>query len=184
MSTTLDLQIDGDAFKRIDAALAQIPIIHRAVEIKRAMRRGAQVVADRYAELLPRSVREQMTGVHLADMPGVRVNDYELSIVGMSAVRRAHKKQRSEADKGFPTNLESLLEHGHDIVRGGTKSQKKGAREGYASKSAKPEQRGTGKVVGHVPGGHYLERAVQQTQAAVEAEITESLTRAVERLFS
>jgi hypothetical protein len=185
---------DDATLAAVDALMAQIPLLHRTAEVKRAMRSGVKIVADRYAELLPRSVRQKVAGIHVADMPGDAVKDYELSIVGVAGLLRTKKRTRTN-DRKFPPNIEALLEDGHRIVVRGTAEQKKGGTKGYSSPSRwkhgendygaqaiRASRRGTGDVVGQVPPGRYLERAAEQSRAAVETELTEALTRAIERL--
>lgn len=190
------MNADDFLFGQIDDRLADIPLLHRSAEMKRAMRKGVDLVTQRYEELLPRSVKQQVPGIHVADMPDDKVAEYETAVAGVSGVERSRKKSRTAGGKrGLPSNIESLLESGHRIVTRGTAAQKKGAREGYASpsywrtsdRSAGAEEirkarRGAGQVVGQTKPGRYLEKAIAQATTAVKAEIIETLNRAIDRL--
>jgi hypothetical protein len=228
----------------INAAMGQLPLIHQQSEVKRAMSKAAQGVVERYQELLPRSIRREVIGLHTGEMPGKQVKQYEIAVVGVVGIRRLQKRmrylktmerrkevlaeqgdllksrQRRRAGGGdtLPSNIEWLLEDGHRLVKGGTTTGVRASgpqvpgitaagkralgaagykqlhphywmtpqgdvtRIGVGSKGG-VQLRGGGRVIGHVPGGHYLQKAVDQSMPTIEAEILQSLTRAIERLF-
>lgn len=180
---------DAFLFDQIDQRLADIPLLHRSKEMRKAFKAGADAVAKRYAELLPRSIKQKVPGTPVAEMPDEKVKEYETAITGLAGVERGRKMARVRArDMRFPTNIESLLEAGHRIVVRGTAAQKIGARQGYASpsyhrdKEKAKARRGAGQVVGRVAGGRYLQKAIDQVGIVAKGEIITVLDKAIDRL--
>jgi len=184
-------------FDQIDQRLGELSILHRGKVLAEALKSGVAIVGRRYEELLPRSIKKKVSGIHLADMPDEKVTEFETAVVALSGVEKTKRDARK-----LPPNIDWLLEHGHRIVVRGTAERIftpgkfnrrftlgrgytfEPRRQHAASKSKRTGESGKGQVVGFVEPGHYLERAIQQEHHQCERMIIDVLDRAVAKVMA
>lgn len=164
------LEISEEFFSELDKELAGLEIIQRMPAVKAGMRKAGNIVAQRYRENIPRP--EKRTGAkagkkHLADTVAVKVSDYPsgkvLAVVGAQYPAGAHGH---------------LVEEGHRQVVGGKASTGKTV---TGPESVVKAMGKTGRVVGHVEGRHYLQKAVDATKGQVEEAFRETVIAAIEQ---
>lgn len=173
MQSSVYIDISDEFFREVDSQLAKLELIDRRPVLLAGVRKGLGLVRARVRAILPRpGYPGDKRGLKaLRDTLKTKVREYGHKVFGIVGY------EWGAGSHGH------IVEHGHDIVVGGT-SPKPGKGRKTARKSKRTGRRGEGRIVGWVEGRFYMERAVKQLGGQIEAAMVEHITKAIDEATS
>lgn len=158
----VELSIKEAGWRAADQLLAKLDIAVRGKTLNDALRKVGNQIKQQTQAILPKPgyPGDKPDMKPLRDTLRVKVKEFRSGEVKVMVLGYKYSRPPAQGEGG---NHGHLLEHGHDIVKGG------------------PKRKG-GRVVGQVPAHEYMVRIVETTRTQQQSTLITAITSALKKV--